>query len=96
MRKPIETAGFAAPAGRALGNERRAVALAHLAAILALGIGTIVAATVVSAGIARANVVDGVIGNEGSLFTIALLLGLIFIGVGGFTLMPHGRQRHRH
>ena len=44
------------------------------------------AATVVSVGIARANVVDGVIDNEGSLFTVALLLGLIFIAMGGLTV----------
>ena len=95
MRKHIESTGFAAPAERALGNERRSVALAQLAAIAGLAAGTLVAATVVSVGIARASIVGGVIDNEGGLFAIALLLGLIFIGVGGFTLLPP-RNRHRH
>jgi Mg2+/citrate symporter len=95
MYDNIESAGFTAPAGRALGQERRTVALAALIASAALAISTIVAATVVSVGIARANVGDGVVDNEGSLFAIALLLGLVFIGIGGFTLRPPGgRSRH--
>jgi len=52
---------------------------------------------VVSVGIARANVVGNVIDNEGSLFTVALLLGLIFIGMGGltvFTLPGHKPKKH--
>jgi hypothetical protein len=87
--------GFTAPTG--LGNERRTVALAELAAIVGLALSTIVAATVVSVGIARANVVGNVIDNEGSLFTVALLLGLIFIGMGGltaFTLPGHRQKKH--
>jgi hypothetical protein len=96
MHSPIERAGFTAPATRALGTERRTVAIAQLAASIALAAGTIIAATVVSVGIARANVADGVIGNEGSLFTVALLLGLIFVGIGGLTLLPPRHHRHRH
>ena len=96
MRKPIENAGFTAPADHALGNERHTVALAELAAIAALAACTIVAATVVSVGIARASIAGGVIDNEGSLFTVALLLGLVFIGIGGFSILPPGGRRHRH
>ena len=91
MRHDIDSPGFTAPNGRALGNERRTVALAELA------LSTIVAATVVSVGIARANVVGNVIDNEGSLFTVALLLGLIFIAMGGltaFTLPGHKPKKH--
>ena len=97
MRNDIDTSGFTAPNGRALGNERRSVALAELVAIVGLALSTIVAATVVSVGIARANVVGNVIDNEGSLFTIALLLGLIFIAMGGltvFTLPGHKPKQH--
>ena len=46
---------------------------------------------------ARAAAADGVIDNEGGLFAVALLLGLIFIGIGGFSLLPprdHRRPRH--
>ena len=97
MRNDIESPGFTAPNGRALGNERRTVALAELVAIVGLALSTIVAATVVSVGIARANVVGNVIDNEGSLFTVALLLGLIFIAMGGltaFTLPGHKPKKH--
>ena len=97
MRKDIDSPGFTAPNGRALGNERRTVALAELMTIIGLALSTIVAATVVSVGIARANVVGNVIDNEGSLFTVALLLGLIFIAMGGltaFTLPGHKPKKH--
>ena len=94
MPKHID-AGFAAPAERALGEERRTLAFAELIASAALMLGTVVAAIVVTAGIARADVGSGVIGNEGGLFAIALLLGLIFIGLGSLTVLPRNR-RHRH
>ncbi len=93
MRKHIEGTGFTAPAGRAFGNERRTVALAALIATAALAISTIVAATVVSVGIARANVVGNVIDNEGSLFAVALVLGLLFIGMGGLTILTLPGER---
>jgi len=97
MRKPIETTGFTPPSGRVLGRERRKVALAELVAILGLALSTIVAATVVSVGIARANVAGNVIDNEGSVFMVALVLGLIFIAMGGlsaFTLPGQGPKEH--
>ncbi len=96
MHKPNRNAGFAAPNGRALGVERYTVALAELAAIVGLATSTVVAATVISVGIARASVADGVVGNEANLFAVALVLGLIFIAVGGFALLPPGMRRHRH
>jgi hypothetical protein len=97
MRSDIDSPGFTAPNRRALGNERRTVALAELVAIVALALSTIVAATVVSVGIARANVVGNVIDNEGSLFAVGLLLGLIFIAMGGltaFTLPGYKPKKH--
>ena len=39
---------------------------------------------------------DGVVDNEGGLFAIALVLGLVFVAVGGFSLLPPRQQRHRH
>jgi hypothetical protein len=90
----IDDAGFTAPAEHELGQERRTVALAALIASGALAVGTIVAATVVTVGIARASAVDGVIDSEGSLFAVALLLGLIFIGIGGVAIRPSRRHRH--
>jgi hypothetical protein len=87
MSRQIAGSGFIAPTDRGLGNERRTVVLAQLVAIAALVISTIVAATVVSVGIARANVVGNVIDNEGGLFVVALVLGLLFIGMGGLTML---------
>jgi amino acid transporter len=95
LRDKIENTGFTAPAGRSLGQECRTVALAAVIASVVLAISTIVAATMVSVGIARASAADGVIDNEGTLFAVALLLGLVFIGIGGFALLPP-RNRHRH
>jgi hypothetical protein len=95
MSKAIENPGFTPPPGRQLGNERRFAALAELATVGGLALSIIVAVTVVSAGIARAAVGDGVIGNEGSLFTVALLLGIVFIGLGAIASMkPTNRHRH--
>jgi len=97
MRNPVVNPGFKAPSARPLGNERRTVALAELLTMVGLALSTIVAATVVSLGIARANVVGNVIDNEGGLFAVALLLGLIFIGMGGltaFTLSSHKPKKH--
>jgi len=83
------------PAERVLGRERRNAAIAELVTTLALALCTILAVTVVSVGIAHADVVGNVIDNESSLFAIALLLGLLFIGMGGLTILslPHP---HRH
>jgi len=89
MRKPLETTGFTPPA------ERRSNAFAELIASAGLALATVVTATVVMAGVARAEVVDGVIGNEGSVFAIALVLGLAFIGIGGLTL-PGSRPKKHH
>ena len=98
MRRDTESTGFTAPTGHALGQERRTVAVAALIATAALTFSTIVVATVVSVGIARANVADNVIDNEGSLFAVALLLGLLFIGMGGLTILtlPHKPKSHEH
>jgi len=98
MRKPIRSAGFMPPAHRKLGSEHQTAALAELVAGVALALSTIVAATVVSIGIAHADVASNVIDNEGGLFAIALVLGLLFIGMGGLTIlsMPHNRQKKTH
>jgi hypothetical protein len=56
-------------------------------ATLGLALSVLVAATVVSIGVARADVATNVIDNEGGLFAIALLLGVLFIGMGGMTVL---------
>ena len=39
-------------------------------------------------------VVGNVMDNEGSLFTVTLVLGLIFVGMGGLTIFTTGSQVH--
>jgi hypothetical protein len=96
MTTSLEGSGFTAPAERKLGQERGAVAIASLIASAGLAVGTIIAATVVSVGIARANAADSVMDNEGSVFAVALLLGLLFIGISSISLLPRRGPRHRH
>ena len=56
MRSPLDRLGFRLPAARELGREHRTAAFAELAASIALALSTVVVATVLSVGIARANV----------------------------------------
>lgn len=93
MPASLENTGFAAPAHRALGRERRNATLAELVAIVGLTLSTIVAATVVSVGIARADVAGDVVGHEGSVFGVALLLGVIFLVMGGLTVISTPSQK---
>ena len=92
MRQPLETNGFTPPTGHTLGRERRAVVLAELVATVALIVCTLVAATVV----ARADVAGNIIDNEGSVFALALVLGLLFIGMGGLTALTLPGHHHHH
>ena len=98
MRKYSQSAGFAPPAERGLGSERQTAVLAELVATIGLSLSVLVAATVISIGVARADVATNVIDNEGGLFLIALLLGLLFIGMGGLTALslPHVRHKKTH
>jgi hypothetical protein len=97
MPASFESTGFASPSRRASGREKRCVTFAELVAIVGLTLSTIVAATVVSVGIARASVADDVVGHEGSVFGVALLLGLIFLVMGGITVISvpsHKAKKH--
>ncbi|HEX5211291.1 MAG TPA: hypothetical protein VFW22_06110 [Pseudolabrys sp.] len=97
MPTPLEDTGFTPPASRGLGRERRTTALAELVAIVGLVVSTIVVATVVSVGMARANVAGDVVGHEGSVFGVALVLGLLFLAMGGltvFSLPSHKPKKH--
>ena len=99
MPTRFENTGFTPPAGRGLDRKRRTLALAELVAIVGLALSTIVVATVVSVGIARANVAGDVVGHEGSVFGVALVLGLLFLAMGGLTLFSlpsHKPSKHQH
>lgn len=95
MRQPIETTGFTPPVGRKLGRERRVAAVAELVTSIALALCTIVAATAVTVGIARADAAGGIVGHESSVFAVALVLGLLFIGMGGLTVMSLPAEKPR-
>ncbi|HEY2755888.1 MAG TPA: hypothetical protein VGJ01_09105 [Pseudolabrys sp.] len=88
MWKCTESTGFTPPLTRRLGRERRTVALAELVASMGLAVATVIAATAVTVGIARADAATNVIDQESSLFAIALLLGLAFIAIGGLAVLP--------
>jgi heme/copper-type cytochrome/quinol oxidase subunit 3 len=88
MWKCTESTGFTPPLTRRLGRERRTVALAELVASMGLAVATVIVATAVTVGIARADAATNVIDQESSLFAIALLLGLAFIAIGGLAVLP--------
>jgi len=90
MRTPIENTGFTPPPPA----NGPSAAFAELIASAGLALATVVTVTVVTVGVARASVADGVIGNEGSVFAIALVLGLAFIGIGGLSLPGSRPKRH--
>jgi hypothetical protein len=88
MRPSPQDTGFAPPAS----GVRRNPAVAELVATAGLALATIVTAIAVTVGVAHADVADSVISNEGSIFAVALVLGLAFIGMGGLTLPAAGRN----
>jgi hypothetical protein len=92
MSKTPDHSGFTPPGGRALGNERRIAALAELVATAALALCTVVAATVVSVGIARAHGTMATADGDGSLYGMTVLLVLIVIGIGGYAMRPPRRR----
>ena len=94
MWKRTESTGFTPPLTRKLGRERRTVALAELLASIGLALATVIAATAVTVGIARADVATNIIDNESSFFAVALLLGVAFIAIGGFAALPHFHLPH--
>lgn len=97
MPTHIEKSGFTPPADRALGCEHHSVVRAELVATVTLAVCTVVAATAVSVGIARADAAGAIIDNEGGLFAIALVLGLLFVALGGLSALtlPGHRLRKR-
>lgn len=97
MSKHIEKTGFTPPADRVLGREHHSVVCAELVATVALTVCTLIAATAVTIGIARADAAGTIIDNEASFFAIALVLGLLFVAMGGLTVLtlPGHRLRKR-
>jgi len=90
--KHIDEAGFAPPAARALGEERRTLAFAELIAGVGLILGTAIAAIVVTAGIAHAGDLDAS-GLRDSAYVDALLFGLLVIGLLSLFYPPRRNRR---
>ncbi len=66
--------GFAPPATRSLGRERRSVACLQLLASIGLAAGTLIAATVITAGIAHADGLAPIAGQHSSIVAVALVV----------------------
>jgi hypothetical protein len=95
MRRINDDTGFAPPSTRPLGRERRSVACVQLLAGIGLAAGTLIAATVITAGISRADGLAPVAGPHTSLLAVALVVGLLFAGMGGLTVMSVAPSRRR-
>jgi glycerol uptake facilitator-like aquaporin len=89
MSKSVETAY-----DRGLEPARsRPVTLVELIATVALALSTVVAATAVSIGIARAEALGARAETEVAPLAIALLIGLLLSAMGGLTaVMADGRK----
>jgi hypothetical protein len=71
-------------------QQRTALALIASAA---LAVSTAVAATVVSMGIARADMLGGVANGDNAPFAVAVFFGLVLAGMGGLTAMATHRRK---
>jgi hypothetical protein len=81
--------------GRERARCSRPVALVQLIATVALALSTVVAATAVSIGIARAEAFAALPDAEVVPFAIALLIALLFSAMGGLTaVMADDRPRN--
>jgi hypothetical protein len=94
MARHPDRVGFEHPilAKRALRHRR--IALAELVATVALVISILVAVTVVSIGIARADTPISA-GDEGRL-ALAVFIGLLIAGMGGITALVARYDSNRH
>jgi len=74
---------------------QRPTALVELITTVALALSTVVAVTVVSIGIARADVVGAVAKGDYVAFAIALSIGLLFAAMTGITAIAAVDRRRR-
>jgi hypothetical protein len=78
--------GFASPASERKFSRRRG-AVVELMATLALAVSFVIAATAVSIGVARAQVLGAAGGDAGAPLAIAIFLGLFMAAMGGLTAL---------
>jgi hypothetical protein len=74
--------------------QRRSVTFVELIATLALAMSTVIAATAVSIGMARAADLSGVVDGDSPIAT-ALVFGILLAGMGGLTALIAGERRRR-
>ena len=74
-------------------SRKRPVAWVEWIATVSLALSTVVAATAVSIGIARADVFGLRPDGEAAPLAIALLIGLLLLAMGGLTAMTAGSPR---
>jgi hypothetical protein len=88
-------ASYEAEASRAPAQKNRPLASVELIATIALALSTLVAATAVSIGIARADVFGARADADAAPFAIALFIGLLLSAMGGLTALMAGERPRR-
>jgi hypothetical protein len=84
--------GFASPRTEQKFSKRRSAGI-ELLATVALAVSLLIAATAVSIGMARAQALGAVPHSDGTPLAIAVLLGLVFVSMGGLTAIAARDRR---
>ena len=87
------TAGNQQEARAASARKRRSIVCVELLTTAVLALSTAIAATAVSIGMARADVIGAVTNGDGAPFAVALLIGLLLAAMGGLTATVAGGPR---
>ena len=89
----LHEVGFQRPASGAPAPTLRPVAVVQLIATVTLALSTLIAATVVSIGFARADIADPMAAAEAVPFAAAWLVGLASCAAGGAAAAMIGARR---
>jgi hypothetical protein len=84
--------GFASPVTEQRFSKRRSAGI-ELLATVALAVSLLIAATAVSIGMAHAQALGAVRHSDGTPIAIAVLLGLVFVIMGGLTAIAARDRR---
>jgi hypothetical protein len=87
MARVSDRVGFGHPILAKRGLRRRRVALAELVATVTLVISILVAVTVLSIGMVRADTLALFADKDGGRWALAVFLGLLIAGMGGITAL---------
>jgi hypothetical protein len=86
---------FEPPTPQAPAPKQRPLACVELIATVALALSTLIAVTVVSIGIARADVFGAHPDTDAASFAIALFIGVLLSAMGGLTALTAGDGARR-